>query len=237
MSRYLDMVDGPEHVKKLTVPQLQELAGEIRTELIEGLAKGGGHLGPNLGVVELTIALHKVFTTPKDKFVWDVSHQVYVHKILTGRKKRFRTINHNEWSIAKNVGAISGYLNKLITHPSYNKLAKEFEGFIRRLPKGDMAMQLAHRAEGGFKGAITSVGLQQTTQALDTDGRGGHGSPVFFEEMGMRYLGPIDGHNLPLLISTLEFAKQCDHPIVIHILTQKGKGYEAALKSPEKFHG
>jgi 1-deoxy-D-xylulose-5-phosphate synthase len=317
MSRYLDMVDGPEHVKKLTVPQLQELAGEIRTELIEGLAKGGGHLGPNLGVVELSIALHKVFTTPKDKFVWDVSHQVYVHKILTGRKNRFRTIrqtdglngfalrtesehdcfgaghagtalsaalgmaaardkrgtnenvvcifgdaaltngisfeamnnvshttkkfigilNDNEWSIAKNVGAISGYLNKLITNPSYNKLAKEFESFVRRLPKGHVAMQLAHRAEGGFKGAINSVGLQQTTQTLDTDGRGGHGSPVFFEEMGMRYLGPIDGHNLPLLISTLEFAKQCDHPIVIHILTQKGKGYEAALKSPEKFHG
>ena len=86
------MVDGPEHVKKLTVPQLQELAGEIRTELIEGLAKGGGHLGPNLGVVELSIALHKVFTTPKDKFVWDVSHQCYVHKLLTGRKNRFHTI-------------------------------------------------------------------------------------------------------------------------------------------------
>jgi 1-deoxy-D-xylulose-5-phosphate synthase len=311
------MVDAPEHVKKLTTPQLQELAGDIRTELIEGLAKGGGHLGPNLGVVELTIALHKVFTTPKDKFVWDVSHQVYVHKILTGRKNRFRTIrqtdglngfalrtesdhdcfgaghagtalsaalgmaaardkrgtdenvvcifgdaaltngisfeamnnvahttkkfigilNDNEWSIAKNVGAISGYLNKLITNPSYNKLAKEFESFVRRLPKGNVAIQLAHRAEGGFKGAINSVGLQQTTQTLDTDGRGGHGSPVFFEEMGMRYLGPIDGHNLPLLISTLEFAKQCDHPIVIHVLTQKGKGYDAALKFPEKFHG
>ena len=311
------MVDGPEHVKKLTVPQLQELAGEIRTELIEGLAKGGGHLGPNLGVVELTIALHKVFTTPKDKFVWDVSHQVYVHKILTGRKNRFRTIrqtdglngfalrtesehdcfgaghagtalsaalgmaaardkrgtnenivcifgdaaltngisfeamnnvshttkkfigilNDNEWSIAKNVGAISGYLNKLITNPSYNKLAKEFENFVRRLPKGDVAMKLAHRAEGGVKGAITGVGLQQTVNALDADGRGGHGSPVLFEEMGMRYLGPIDGHNLPLLISTLEFAKTCDHPIVIHILTQKGKGFEAALKFPEKFHG
>ena len=311
------MVDGPEHVKKLTVPQLQELAGEIRIELIEGLAKGGGHLGPNLGVVELTIALHKVFTTPKDKFVWDVSHQVYVHKILTGRKNRFRTIrqtnglngfalrtesehdcfgaghagtalsaalgmaaardkrgtnenvvcifgdaaltngisfeamnnvshttkkfigilNDNEWSIAKNVGAISGYLNKLITNPSYNKLAKEFENFVRRLPKGDVAMKLAHRAEGGVKGAITGVGLQQTVNALDADGRGGHGSPVLFEEMGMRYLGPIDGHNLPLLISTLEFAKTCDHPIVIHILTQKGKGFEAALKFPEKFHG
>jgi len=317
MSCYLDMVDSPEHVKKLTVSQLQELAGEIRTELIQGLAKGGGHLGPNLGVVELSIALHKVFATPKDKFVWDVSHQVYIHKILTGRKKRFRTIrqtdglngfalrtesehdsfgaghagtalsaalgmaaardkrgsdenivcifgdaaltngisfeamnnvshttkkfigilNDNEWSIAKNVGAISGYLNKLITNPRYNQLAKDFEGFVRRLPKGDLALKLAHRAEGGFKGALTGVGLRPSTPATESDGRGGYGSPVFFEEMGMRYLGPIDGHDLPLLISTLEFAKTCDHPIVIHILTQKGKGFDAALKHPEKFHG
>ena len=317
MSRYIDMVDAPEHVKKLTIPQLQELAADIRTELIEGLAKGGGHLGPNLGVVELTIALHKVFTTPKDKFVWDVSHQVYVHKILTGRKDRFRTIrqtdglngfalrtesehdcfgaghagtalsaalgmaaardkrgtneeivcifgdaaltngisfeamnnvahttkkfigilNDNEWSIAKNVGAISGYLNKLITNPSYNKLAKDFESFVKRLPKGELALRLAHKAEEGFKGAL-SVGLHQKTElSLSADGRGGFGNPILFEEMGMRYLGPIDGHNLPLLISTLEFAKQCDHPIVIHILTQKGKGFEAALKQPEKFHG
>ncbi len=309
------MVDAPEHVKKLTIPQLQELAGEIRTELIEGLAKGGGHLGPNLGVVELTIALHKVFSTPKDKLVWDVSHQIYVHKLLTGRKNRFRTIrqtdglngfalrtesehdcfgaghagtalsaalgmaaardkrgtdeqvvcifgdaaltngisfeamnnishttkkfigilNDNEWSIAKNVGAISGYLNKLITNPSYNKLAKDFEGFVKRLPKGDLALKLAHKAEEGFKGAL-SVGLTQNDVTL-ADGRGGFGNPILFEEMGMRYLGPIDGHNLPLLISTLEFAKQCDHPIVIHVLTQKGKGFDAALKFPEKFHG
>jgi len=318
MSRYIDMVDAPEHVKKLTVPQLQDLAQDIRQELIEGLAKGGGHLGPNLGVVELTIALHKVFTTPKDKFVWDVSHQVYVHKILTGRKDRFRTIrqtdglngfalrtesehdcfgaghagtalsaalgmaaardkrgtdeqvvcifgdaaltngisfeamnniahttkkfigilNDNEWSIAKNVGAISGYLNKLITNPRYNQLAKDFEGFIRKLPKGDMAMKLAHKAEEGFKGALSEVGMHQKNEvAFGPDGRGGFGNPVLFEEMGMRYLGPIDGHNLPLLISTLEFAKQCDHPIVIHVLTQKGKGFDAALKHPEKFHG
>jgi 1-deoxy-D-xylulose-5-phosphate synthase len=315
MSSYLDMVDAPEHVKKLTIPQLQELAGEIRTELIEGLAKGGGHLGPNLGVVELTVALHKVFSTPKDKFVWDVSHQVYVHKLLTGRKNRFRTIrqtdglngfalrtesehdcfgaghagtalsaalgmaaardkrgtdenivcifgdaaltngisfeamnninhttkkfigilNDNEWSIAKNVGAISGYLNKLITNPSYNKLAKDFESFVKRLPKGELALRLAHKAEEGFKGAL-SVGLHQNDVAL-ADGRGGFGNPVLFEEFGMRYLGPIDGHNLPLLISTLEFAKTCDHPIVIHVLTQKGKGFDAALKFPEKFHG
>jgi 1-deoxy-D-xylulose-5-phosphate synthase len=317
MSRYLDMVDGPEQLKKLALPQLQELAGEIREELIAGLAQNGGHLGPNLGVVELTIALHRVFNTPKDKFVWDVSHQIYVHKILTDRKDRFRTIrqtdglngfalrtesphdsygaghagtalsaalgmavardkrgtdenivcifgdaaltngisyealnnighttkrfigilNDNEWSIAKNVGAIANYLNKLITNPRYNKLARDFENFVRRLPKGELALKLAHRAEWGFKGAITGVGLRQTGMALDADGRGGYGSPVIFEEMGLRYLGPIDGHDLPLLISTLEFAKTCDHPIVIHVLTQKGKGFEAALKHPEKFHG
>jgi 1-deoxy-D-xylulose-5-phosphate synthase len=317
MSRYLEMVDEPKHVKTLTLEQLRLLAEEIRYELITVLAKNGGHLGPNLGVVELTLALHHVFSTPHDKFVWDVSHQVYVHKLLTGRKNRFHTIrttdglngfalrteslhdcygaghagtalsaalgmcaardkrgsdenvvcifgdaaltngisfealnnishttrrfigilNDNEWSIAKNVGAIATYLNKLITNPSYNKLAKDFQGFLRRLPKGEIALKLAHKAEEGFKGAINEVGLRQTSNPLETDGRGGFGSAVLFEEMGVRYLGPIDGHDLPLLISTLEFAKTCDHPIVIHVLTKKGKGYEAAIKSPEKFHG
>ena len=317
MSRYLDMVAEPAHVKNLTASQLLQLADEIRHELITVLARNGGHLGPNLGVVELTIALHRVFNTPKDKFVWDVSHQVYVHKLLTGRKDRFNAIrttgglngfalrtesphdcygaghagtalsaalgmaaardkrgtdehiicifgdaaltngisfealnniahttkrfigilNDNEWSIAKNVGAISNYLNKLITNPRYNKLARDFQSFVRRLPKGELALKLAHKAEGGVKGAITNVALRQTGSLVDADGRGGYGSPIIFEEMGLRYLGPIDGHDLPLLISTLEFAKTCDHPIVIHLLTEKGKGFDAALKSPEKFHG
>ena len=316
MSRYLEMVDSPVHVKKLTFDQLQLLAEEIRREMIEVLAKNGGHVGPNLGVVELTIALHYVFNTPVDKFVWDVSHQIYVHKILTGRKGRFNTIrstgglsgfalrsesehdcygaahagtalsaalgicagrdrrgsdenvvaifgdaaltngisfealnnighttkrfigilNDNEWSIAKNVGAISAYLNKLITHPSYNRISKDFEKFLRRLPKGELALKLAHKAEEGFKGALTEVGLQQV-QKHENEGRGGYGSSLIFEEMGLRYLGPIDGHDLPLLIQTLEFAKACDHPIVIHVLTKKGKGFEAALNNPEKFHG
>ena len=317
MNRYLDMVDHPTQVKKLTLDQLQQLAGEIRTELINGLAKNGGHLGPNLGVVELTIALHHVFSTPKDKFVWDVSHQIYVHKLLTGRRDRFRTIrstggisgfamrsesehdcygaahagtalsaalgicaardqrgsdenvvavigdaaltngitfealnnighttkkfiailNDNEWGIAKNVGAISSYLNKLITNPSYNKLSKDFERFVRRLPKGELALKLAHKAEEGFKGALMDVTLEPSASALEADGRGGYGNSLIFEEMGLRYLGPIDGHDLPLLISTLEFAKTCDRPLVIHVLTKKGKGYEAALNNPEKFHG
>src|SRR3954471_5245646 len=253
MSSHLQKLTDPKQIKSLTIDQTRQLAEEIRQELITVLAKNGGHLGPNLGVVELTIALHHVFITPKDKFVWDVSHQVYVHKLLTGRKDRFHTIrttdglngfalrtesehdcygaghagtalsaalgmaaardqrgsdenvvcifgdaaltngvsfealnnighttkrfigilNDNEWSIAKNVGAIANYLNKLITHPSYNKLAKDFQNFLRRLPKGELALKLAHKAEEGFKGAITDVGLRQTGSALDSDGRGG----------------------------------------------------------------
>jgi 1-deoxy-D-xylulose-5-phosphate synthase len=317
MSRYLDMVDCPAHIKKLTIEQQKQLAEEIRHELIIKLAKNGGHLGPNLGVVELTLALHSVFTTPKDRFVWDVSHQSYVHKLLTGRKDRFHTIrttdglngfslrtesehdcygaghagtalsaalgmcaardqrgtdenvicifgdaaltngisfealnnishttkkfvailNDNEWSIAKNVGAIAKYLNKLITHPRYNQLQKDVERWLRRMPKGELAIALGHKAEEAIKGVVTEVALEQSPSTIDADGRGGFGSSLIFEEMGLRYLGPIDGHNLALVTETLEFAKSCDHPIVIHILTKKGKGFEAALQQPEKFHG
>ncbi len=317
MSGILEKVDQPKYVKQLSLDQLRQLGEEIRYELITVLAKNGGHLGPNLGVVELTLAIHRVFETPKDKFVWDVSHQSYVHKLLTGRKNRFHTIrttdglngfslrtesphdcygaghagtalsaalgmaaardqkgtnenvvaifgdaaltngvsfealnniahttkkfigilNDNECSIAKNVGAIANYLNKIITQPSYNKHAKDFQSFLRRLPKGELALKLAHKAEEGFKGAITDVGLSHSNATIDSDGRGGFGSPLLFEDMGVRFVGTIDGDDLPILISTLEFAKTCDHPIVIHILTQKGKGFDAALKSPEKFHG
>src|SRR5205814_3337215 len=250
MNRYLDMVDKPAQIKKLTLEQLGKLAEEIRQELISGLSKNGGHLGPNLGVVELTLALHYVFSTPHDKFVWDVSHQSYVHKILTGRRDRFHTIrttdglngfalrtesehdcygaghagtalsaalgmaaardqrgsdenglcifgdaaltngisfealnniahttkrfigilNDNEWSIAKNVGAISTYLNRLITHPSYNRLQRDFGRLIKRLPKGELALKLAHKAEEGFKGAVTGVTLQPSINAGGPDG-------------------------------------------------------------------
>ena len=317
MSRYLDMVDSPEHVKKLTVEQLGSLAQDIRDELITKLAKAGGHLGPNLGVVELTIAMHRVFSTPKDKFVWDVSHQVYVHKLLTGRKNRFNTIrqtdglngfalrtesehdsfgaghagtalsaalgmcaardqrkgdehvvcvfgdaaltngvsfealnniahttkkfigilNDNEWSIAKNVGAISGYLNKLITNPTYNALQKDFESFMRGTPRGEITYKLGQKAEEAVKGVVKELTLRHNPTSSENDGRGGFGSSLIFEELGLRYLGPIDGHDIPLLIEALEFAKKCDYPIVLHVLTKKGKGFDAALKHPEKFHG
>lgn len=317
MSRYIDMVDQPSHVKKLTLEQLQALAEEIRFELITKLAAHGGHLGPNLGVVELTIALHTVFSTPQDKFVWDVSHQSYVHKMLTGRKNRFHTIrttgglngfalrtesehdcygaghagtalsaalgicaardqrgsnenvvcifgdaaltngisfealnniahttkrlicvlNDNEWSIDKNVGAIASYLNKLITNPRYNRLQKDLQRWIKKMPKGPLAIKIGQKAEEAIKAAVTGMGLEQNAGDEESDGRGGYGSSLIFEEMGLRYVGPIDGHNLPLLISSLEFAKTSDMPIVLHVLTKKGKGYEAAIKSPEKFHG
>lgn len=317
MSRYLDMVDDPSHIKKLTHPQLLQLAEEIRHELITKLSVNGGHLGPNLGVVELTIALHAVFSTPKDKFVWDVSHQVYVHKLLTGRKSRFHTIrttdglngfalrtesehdcygaghagtalsaalgmaaardqrgsdenvvaifgdaaltngisfealnniahttkrfigilNDNEWSIAKNVGAIASYLNKLITNPRYNRLQKDFQRWLKRIPKGDMALRLGHKAEEAIKGAVTEVTLEPSHGSLGSDGRGGFGSSAIFEEMGMHYLGPIDGHDLEALLHVLEYARNCDSPIVLHVVTVKGKGYDVALQQPEKFHG
>src|ERR1700761_7184429 len=317
MSRFLEMVDEPKHVKTLTLDQLRQLAEEIRYELITVLSKNGGHLGPNLGVVELTLALHRVFETPKDKFVWDVSHQVYVHKLLTGRRDRFHTIrttgglngfalrtesehdcygaghagtalsaalgmaaardqmgsnenvvaifgdaaltngisfealnniahttkkfigilNDNEFRNGKNVGAIANYLNKLITNPRYNRLQKDFEKFVRKMPKGDIALKLGHKAEEAFKGAMNEVTLQHNPENADSDGRGGFGSSLIFEEMGLRYLGPIDGHDLPLLISSLEFAKTCDQPVVLHVLTKKGKGYEVAIEQPEKFHG
>ena len=317
MSRYLDMVDAPEHVKKLKLDQLQSLAEDIRNELIESLSKHGGHLGPNLGVVELTIALHYCFSTPKDNFVWDVSHQTYVHKLLTGRKNRFNTIrttdglngfalrsesehycygaaqagtalsaalgiavardqlksdehvvsifgdaaltngisfealnnighstkkfigilNDNEWSIAKNVGAIASYLNKLITHPSYNRLQRDFQKLLKRLPKGELALKLGHKAEEVLKGTVSNLVLEESSSKGEVDGRGGFGSSLIFEEMGLRYLGPIDGHNLPMLIAALEYAKTCDQPVVLHVMTQKGKGYDAAIKHPEKLHG
>ena len=316
MGRYLEMISEPAHVKKLTEPQLEELASEVRSELIGTLARTGGHLGPNLGVVELTIAMHKVFTTPKDKFVWDVSHQCYVHKLLTGRQEKFKKIrqtgglngfalrtesehdsfgaghagtalsaalgmcaardqrqsdedvvcvfgdaaltngisfealnnishttkkfigilNDNEWSIDKNVGAISKYLNKIITNPGYNRLHDDMASLVKKLPKGDFAVRLGSRAEGALKAEVAESTLSHEPPVL-SDGRGGTASSVLFEELGIRYIGPLDGHNLPLMIKSLEYAQNCEHPVVLHVLTKKGKGYNAALKSPEKFHG
>src|SRR5262245_55492529 len=296
MNRYLDMVDRPSHVKKLTLEQLTQLAGEIRQELITVLAKNGGHLGPNLGVVELTIAMHRVFDTPTDKFVWDVSHQGYVHKLFTGRRDRFETmrqygglngfllrtesahdaygaghagtaisaalgmavardlrgtdehvvcvagdaaftcgvsyeglnnaaeqtkrfiviLNDNEWSIDRNVGAIARYFNKIATNPIYTGLHERAAWFVEKV-LGKRVKDFAHRVEAGVKGLIAPS--------------------VLFEDLGFRYYGPVDGHDVQKLVRSLEFMKKQDEPVLLHIKTVKGKGYTPALEQPLKFHG
>jgi len=296
MKRLLDHIRSPWDIKRLSVGELQQLAGEIREELITVLSKNGGHLGPNLGVVELTIALHYVFNTPEDHFVFDVSHQAYVHKLLTGRREQFHTIrapgglngfmlrtesphdcygaghagtalsaalgmavardkaggkehvvalagdaaftcgitfealnniagqtrrlivvlNDNEWSIDKNVGAIANYLNKIVTHPKYDFLHDRAARFVEKVG-GETALRMARKAEEAAKSMLWPS--------------------VPFEELGLRYYGPIDGHDIPTLIATFEFLKTQDRPVILHVLTQKGKGFAPAMEKQKKFHG
>ena len=296
MSNILETINSPADVKKLSMAELASLAEEIRERLILSVAKTGGHIGPNLGVVELTIAMHYVFDTPVDSFIFDVSHQAYVHKLLTGRESRFHTIrqpdglngfmlraesehdsygaghagtalsaalgmavgrdmsggsehivalagdaaftngisfealnniaaqtkrliivlNDNEWSIDKNVGAIAEYFHRIATHPTYNSLHNKAAELIERFG-GKAARQVARKAEEAAKGLV---------------GRG-----VIFEEFGLSYFGPIDGHNLPLLIETFKFLKTQQKPVVLHAITQKGRGFQPALEGQKKFHG
>jgi 1-deoxy-D-xylulose-5-phosphate synthase len=297
-SRLLDGIRSPADVKALAASQLPQLAQEIRDELISVTSKNGGHIGPNLGVVELTIALHRVFSTPEDQFVFDVAHQGYVHKLLTGRggeffkklrqsggasgflyrsesahdsfgaghagtalsaalgmatardlhgssehvvavcgdaaftcgvtlealnnvvsstKRLIVVLNDNEWSIAKNVGAISKYLNRISTSQTYNKLHHDVEGFFKSFPAGVEMNRVYMKWKRETKDFFVESSL--------------------FEKFGLRYLGPVDGHNLDALAKNLEFAKHCDVPVLIHVLTKKGKGLDAAISSPEKFHG
>jgi 1-deoxy-D-xylulose-5-phosphate synthase len=295
-TRLLDGIHSPADVKALSEQELPQLAQEVRDELIEVLSQTGGHLGPNLGVVELTIALHRVFETPKDRFVFDVSHQGYVHKMLTGRLDRIATmrqyqglngfllrtesehdcygaghagtalsaglgmavgrdlrggdehvvvvagdaaftcgisyealnnvktntkrfivvLNDNEWSIAKNVGAIASYLNAIVTNPTYAHLHDKARDFIETIA-GKSAVKFAHKVEEGVKNLLVPS--------------------VIFEELGLRYYGPIDGHDIELLTRTFEFLKTQDDPVLLHILTKKGKGYDPAIAKPDKFHG
>ena len=296
MAHLLDGIRSPADVKQLTLPQLEQLAAEIREELITVLAKTGGHLGPNLGVVELTIAMHYVFNTPEDHFLFDVSHQAYVHKLLTGRRDLFHTIrtpsglngfmlrtesehdcygaghagtalsaalgmavardkqggkehvvalagdaaftcgitfealnnvahhtkkllvilNDNEWSIDKNVGAIAAYFNKLVTNPNFDSLHERAGKLVKKLA-GSSAFRMAQRAEASAKGILWPS--------------------LIFEELGLKYYGPVDGHDIPTLIHTLEFLKRQDRPLLLHVLTTKGKGFEPALQRQKKFHG
>jgi 1-deoxy-D-xylulose-5-phosphate synthase len=292
----LQAIQSPDDVKNITDAKLTDLAAEIRHSLITSLSQTGGHLGPNLGVVELSIALHRVFSTPKDKFVFDVAHQGYVHKMLTGRADRIHTIrtykglngfllrsesehdaygaghagtalsaalgmaaardlagrdnhvvavagdaaftcgptlealnniaettrrfivvlNDNEWSIDKNVGAIARYFNALQTHHTYASVRAKAAEFVEKIA-GKTARSLAHRMEEGAKNLLFPN--------------------VLFEKFGLRYFGPIDGHDIPLLVRTFEHLKTLNEPVVLHIITEKGRGYQPALDNPGKFHG
>ena len=296
MATLLETIQSPADVKRLSYAQMAQLAEEIREFLIQSLSKTGGHLGPNLGVVELTLALHAVFTTPQDKITFDVSHQTYVHKILTGRRERFETIrqpgglngfmlrtesehdafgaghagtalssalgmavardlaggtenviavagdgaftngitfeamnniaehtkrmivvlNDNEWSIDRNVGAIAGYFHRIVTNERYQHLHDRATKLIERFG-GKTAVKVVRRAEEAAKGFLWPS--------------------VLFEEFGLEYFGPIDGHNLPLLVETFKFLKTVDHPVLLHVLTQKGRGFQPALDKTKKFHG
>ena len=296
MGTLLDTIQSPTDLKRLSDAQMEQLAAEIREFLIQTLSKTGGHLGPNLGVVELTMALHAVFDTPQDKIMFDVSHQAYVHKILTGRCDRFGTIrqpgglngfmlraesehdcfgaghagtalsatlgmavardlaggtenviavagdaaftngitfealnniaeqtkrfivvlNDNEWSIDRNVGAIARYFHRIVTNEHYQHLHASATRIIERFG-GKTAVKVVRRAEEAAKGMLWPSGM--------------------FEEFGLEYFGPIDGHNLPLLIETFKFLKAADHPVLLHVLTQKGRGFQPALDGQKKFHG
>ena len=296
MGTLLDSINSPADVKRLTPAQMAALADEIREFLIQTLSKTGGHLGPNLGVVELTLALHAVFNTPDDKILFDVSHQAYIHKILTGRRDRFDTIrqpgglngfmlrtesehdsygaghagtalsaalgmavardlagghenviavagdaaftngitfeamnniasqtrrmivvlNDNEWSIDRNVGAVARYLHRIVTNERYKHLHDKATQLIERIG-GKTAAKVVRRAEEAAKGFLWAS--------------------MMFEEFGLEYFGPIDGHNIPLLVETFKFLKTLDHPVLLHVLTQKGRGFQPALEGQKKFHG
>lgn len=294
----LEKIQKPNDIKKIPADQLPALAEEIREFIIESLSKTGGHLASNLGVVELTIAMHRVFDLPKDKLIWDVGHQSYTHKILTGRKDGVETLrreggisgfpkrsesdcdvfdtghsstsisagvgyvrarelkkenysvvsiigdgaltggmayealnnaaslksnfiivlNDNEMSITENVGGMSSYLSGLRTASAYTDFKMDVTKALNRIPGIGPGMVDAMRKTKSSIKQIIIPGM-------------------LFEDMGLTYLGPVDGHNIPQLIKTFQEAKRFEGPILVHVLTQKGRGYEPAMRHPARFHG
>ncbi len=297
----IERIDSPADVKRLKRDEIDVLASEIRELLVRTCAVNGGHLAPNLGVVELTLALHRVLDLPTDKLVWDVSHQTYVHKILTGRRDRFGTIrkggglsgfamrsespydpfgaghastavaaalgmalardlvdgkekvvavlgdgaltgglayealnnagalksqfvvilNDNEMSIAPNVGSIASYLSVLRSKPFANFVRRTGKEMLKRIPLGGAAKRAI---EGAEIGAMHFIGPSEKTA-------------VIFEELGFRYIGPVDGHNYDVIVDALQTAKDLDRPVLLHVRTVKGKGYEPAERDSRTFHG
>ncbi|MBI2873646.1 MAG: 1-deoxy-D-xylulose-5-phosphate synthase, partial [Firmicutes bacterium] len=298
MTRILDRIESPGDLKKLDEKDLPLVAEEIRELLVQTVARNGGHLASNLGVVELTMALHLELDSPKDMIIWDVGHQSYVHKILTGRRKRFpslRTLeglsgfprraesahdpfgtghsstsisaalglakardlargsgrviavigdgamtagmafealnhaaqvgtglivilNDNEMSISRNVGAMASYLSRLRADPTYNRAKEEMEHLLRRIPTiGPGVLRTVERLKGSLKYLVVPG--------------------MLFEELGFTYLGPIDGHDLQELRHVLRRAKRLPGPLLVHVVTTKGKGYDPAEANPDRFHG
>jgi 1-deoxy-D-xylulose-5-phosphate synthase len=295
---YLELIKSPSDLKKLSFPELKKLTEEMRHEIVYRVSKNGGHLASNLGVVELTIAIHYVFNSPVDKIIWDVGHQSYPHKLITGRYERFSdlrkykgisgfpkreesehdafgtghsstsisaalgimegrdknkqdfkviavigdgamtagialeglnnagdlkkdlivVLNDNEMSISPNVGALSAYLNRILTGERFRKFKKETKAFLESIPRlGDKAAKIAQKTEEMLKGLFLPG--------------------ILFEELGFNYVGPIDGHNVELLIDTFKRIKTSLSPVLIHVITKKGKGYEFSEKDPSMFHG
>ncbi|MDD5423272.1 MAG: 1-deoxy-D-xylulose-5-phosphate synthase, partial [Candidatus Omnitrophica bacterium] len=299
MGRLIDGINSPADLRKLEFSQLQNVADEIRGEILKTVSKTGGHIASSLGAVELTVAAHYVFNTPKDVILWDVGHQTYAHKILTGRLKNFSTLrqlgglsgfpnkeenpqydiftsghsstsistamglavardlkggknkviavigdaslaggmsfealnhaghaqkdiivilNDNERSISQSVGALSRYLNRILANPAYNKIRRDAERLVKRIPWfGFRAYRAARKLEEGLKNLLIPG--------------------MLFEELGFRYFGPIDGHNMPQLVATLKNLADLNEPILIHVMTRKGKGYKFAEENPAAFHG
>ena len=297
MDPLLPGIAGPEDLKSLSSEQLEQLCAELRDYIITSVSRSGGHLGASLGVIELTVALHRVFSTPTDKIVWDVGHQAYGHKILTGRRDRFDTLrrkggiagfpkqsesehdmfgvghastsisaavgfaaardsrqedhsviavmgdgaltgglayeglnnagqlgtnmivvlNDNKMSIAPNVGAISKYLTRITSGKSYVRLEADVWDLLGILPHGGKAQVLAGRIKESLKQLVVPT--------------------ILFEELGFKYFGPLDGHDLPLLMRTLEAVRKLPGPILVHISTEKGKGYHFAEQDGQRYHG
>lgn len=294
----LNTILSPHDVKKLSLEQLNQLAEEARQRIIEVMSVNGGHLGSNLGAIELTIALHKVFNSPDDKFLWDVSHQTYTHKLLTGRHPQFNTVrkykglcgfshpkeskydhfyaghagtalslglgvaknrdllklqnyiipiigdatltcgvslealnnisrnlkkfivilNDNAMSISQNVGAIPHILSRLLNNPRSNRLHQELDAFVTKIPTfGTRIAKQGHKITESLKHLCSSA--------------------TFFEQYGLAYIGPIDGHDIEKMIETLEAVKDSSWPVILHVLTQKGRGMEEAIKNPTPYHG
>lgn len=293
----LRSIDGPEELRGLPVEQLPLLCQELRAYIWDTVTRTGGHLAPSLGVVELTVVLHYLFDTPRDRIIWDVGHQCYVHKVLTGRRDALRTIrqygglsgflkreeslydvmgaghastsisaalgvatardahgddfrvvavvgdggltgglsfeglnnagasgrnlivilNDNAMSISPNVGALSRYLTEVVSHPIFNRVKAEIWNLTEKLPKTQSVRQVVRKMEEGIKSLLTPG--------------------MLFEDLGFRYLGPIDGHDVEELISVLENVRDMNGPVLVHVLSLKGKGYTRAELDPQKYHG